>query len=72
MRSWAEESGSASEGGGARDERQVPWQGSGPQDPEALPGEPERHAQPRLPERRGAVGLRAGHGQAPEKSTGNG
>ena len=40
-RTWAKESGSASEGGGARDERQSPWQGSGPQDLEAPPREPE-------------------------------
>ena len=37
-RPWAEESGSASGDGGAQDERQASWQGSGPQVPQALPG----------------------------------
>ena len=43
------ESVSASGDGGARGEGQAPWQGSGPQAPEALPGEPGRHAQQQLP-----------------------
>ena len=39
--------------GGSQGGKQAPWQGSGPQVLEALPGELEHDVQPRLPDRRG-------------------
>ena len=52
------ESRSVSGAGGARGEGQVLWQGSGPQVPEAPPGEPGHHAQQRLPDWPGRTAAR--------------